>query len=426
MHERIGMRRRMTAAPLLVVIALGVGSMAPTTAVARTRSPDTVLEWNQHATDALIVTGLQGPTVSILHLAMVHGAVYDAVNAITGRREPYLVAPPAERRYSKKAAAAAAAFHVLVSIVPAQEPELRALYEASLEQISGRDRKSGGIAVGEAAAEAMIAERTGDGRFGAPGFPIGDDPGEWRPVLPLFVNDPAAWVADVDPFLVGSASRFRSDGPDELTSRAYADDVNEVQSIGQDTSTSRSADQTDAARFWAEHAPAMWTRIARDLSRDHDLTLAQNARLFAMLYMTGADALITAWDDKRHRGFWRPITAIREAADDQNPATEPDEDWLPLLATPPYPEHPSGHTSFSGSVVATLQDFFGTDRMRFGALSAASGTTRSFNRFSQAIEEIIDARVYSGIHFRNADEQGAKIGRQVARFRDRHFFGKLG
>lgn len=145
-----------------------------------------------------------------------------------------------------------------------------------------------------------------------------------------------------------------------------------------------------------------------------------------MLYMTGADAVITAWNDKRHQGFWRPITAIREAADDQNPATEPDEDWLPLLATPPYPEHPSGHTSFSGSVVATLQDFFGTDRMRFGALSATSGTTRSFNRFSQAIEEIIDARVYSGIHFRNADEQGAKIGRQVARFRDRHFFGKLG
>ena len=140
-----------------------------------------------------------------------------------------------------------------------------------------------------------------------------------------------------------------------------------------------------------------------------------------MLYLTAADALISVWDDKAHWSFWRPITAIREADTDGNPRTEPDDDWLPLIATPPYPEHPSGHTGLSGSIVKTLQQFFGTDKIAWSDTNNA-GLTRSFTRFSQAIDEIVDARVWSGIHFRTADEQGERIGRQVARYREQHYF----
>ena len=236
------------------------------------------------------------------------------------------------------------------------------------------------------------------------------------------MSDPNAWVARVQSFLIDSRSQFRSSGPDPLTSEAYAGDFDEVKSLGSFESAARTDDQTDMALFWAEHAPAMWSRIFRSLATERDLSTADNARLFAMFYLTGADALIACWDDKAYWNFWRPITAIHEAGADGNPDTTKDEDWAPLLPTPPYPDHPSGHSCFSGSVVHTLRDFFGTNEIAFEATSAISGTTRSFRRATQAIKEVLDARVYSGIHFRNADRQGARIGRQVARWREHHYF----
>ena len=160
----------------------------------------------------------------------------------------------------------------------------------------------------------------------------------------------------------------------------------------------------------------------RPFAAADELSIDDNARFFAMAYLTSADAVISCWDDKAHWLFWRPITAIREAASDGNPATGPDASWLPLIATPPYPDHPSGHGCLSGAVVATLQDFFGNDHATFSATSTVSGTTRSFTRFSQAIEEIIDARVYAGLHFRSADDDGARIGAEVARWRHAHAF----
>jgi hypothetical protein len=269
----------------------------------------------------------------------------------------------------------------------------------------------------------MLADRANDGRFGAFSFPVGSQPGEWRPVLPAFANDPFAWVAQVRPFMTLSPSQFRSDGPNPITSAEYAADFAEVKALGRQTGSTRSDDQTDMARFWAEHPPAMWSRIFRQLSAGHGLGVADNARLFAMLYLTGADALISCWDDKAHWLYWRPITAIREADTDGNPATEADSGWLPLIANPPYPEHPSGHACLSSSIVRTLRDFFGTNQAEFSAQSAVSGTVRGFSRFSEAIHEVINARVYSGIHFRIADAQGAVIGKKVANWREKHFFG---
>jgi hypothetical protein len=268
----------------------------------------------------------------------------------------------------------------------------------------------------------MLAAREGDGRFGSFRFPVGFQPGEWRPVLPAFVNDPAAWVAQVKPFLIQEPSQFRSDGPNPITSAEYAAEFAEVKALGSLTGSSRTPDQTDMARFWAEHPPAMWSRIFRQLSAGHELGVADSARFFAMLYLTGADALISCWDDKAHWLYWRPITAIREANTDGNPATEADPAWVPLIANPPYPEHPSGHGCLSSSVVRTLRDFFGTNKAEFSALSATSGTVRRFSRFSEAIREIINARVYSGIHFRIADVQVAVIGKKVAHWRKKHFF----
>ena len=383
---------------------------------------DTVTDWNLNATNALIVAAAQPPQVSVPHLAMVHGAVYDAVNAIDGGHESYLLSShSAQPSDSKRAAVAAAAFRVLAHLVPAQQAALDALYAASLSGIPDGEPKTRGIAVGEQAAAAMIAARTNDGRFGAFRFAIGSGSGVWRPVLPAFVNDPAAWLKDVKPFLIEDPEQFRSKGPLELTSHRYARELDEVKSFGLLTSTERTADQTHAARYWAENPPATWSRVFRTLSAQQGLTLVENARLYAMLYMTAADALIAVWDDKAHWSFWRPITAIREAGSDDNPLTQPQDGWTPLIATPPYPEHPSGHTGLSGSIVKTLQQFFGTDEIGWTDTNNA-GLTRSFSSLSQAIDEIVDARVWSGIHFRTADVQGQRIGRHVASYRQGRYF----
>ncbi len=194
-----------------------------------------------------------------------------------------------------------------------------------------------------------------------------------------------------------------------------------MKSVGSASSTTRTADQTYAARYWAEHPAGTWSRIARTISAARGLSVVENARLFAMLYMTAADALITVWDSKAYWSFWRPITAIREADTDGNPATEADPAWLPLVPTPPYPDEPAGHTALSGSFTVTLREFFGTDSVAWTDTNNA-GMTRSYFRLSDAIEEIVNVRVWSGIHFRTADEHGARTGLQVSTWRQQHFF----
>ncbi|HET9323610.1 MAG TPA: vanadium-dependent haloperoxidase, partial [Gaiellaceae bacterium] len=381
--------------------------------------------WNQNAATALYVTAAQPPNVSVLHMAMVQGAVYDAVNAIDGGHEGYLltsrVATPTD---SKDAAAATAAYKVLLNIVPAQQPALQALYDASLAGIPDGSAKTRGIAVGNAAAAAMIAARTDDGRFGAFRFVNGTMPGEWRPVLPAFGSDPNAWVKDVKPFLIERASQFRSPGPYDLDSRKYAKEVDEVESVGSLNSTTRTADQTQAALYWMENPPRTWNRIVNSISASKGLSLVDNARLFAEVYLTAADAFIAVWDEKAHYSFWRPITAIREANTDGNAWTDPDPNWLPLIANPPYPEHPSGHLGLSGSFGRTLQQFFHTDKLAWTDTNVA-GRTRSFTRVSDAVDEIVGARIWSGIHFRNADEASVRISRKIAKYRAKHYFERI-
>ena len=414
---------------LVLTFALVVGGvMKPSAAPADEEVPpgDVVVEWNAHAQAAIITTAGQGPTVAYLHFAMVQGAVYDAVNAIEGGYQPYLGAPAsADPGDSSPAAAATAAHDVLLGLFPAQQANLDAVYAQSLSTIPDGAAKTGGIEVGAAAAAAMLAARTDDGRFSAFTVIQGDEPGEWRSTA--FVNgvpvvEPAPWVGNVRPFIVSSAPELRTKGPNALTSAAYARDFNEVKRVGSLTSTVRTLDQTDAALFWQANGAGLFNSIFRQLADTQDLDIAEAARMFAMADLAGADGAIGCWNDKYYWNFWRPITAIREADSDGNPRTAADPTWAPLFTTPAFPEHPSGHTCISGAVVETLRNFFGTDKAAFSTFSTFSGTTRSFTRFSQAINEIVDARVWAGIHFRTADVQGQLLGRKVANVVARHYF----
>ena len=428
--------KKISILPLLGALAL-IALASPTV----TRA-DAVTDWNAIASTAIVTTAGQPPPVSALSFAMVQGAVYDAVNAIDGGHQPYLVQPSANPTDSKEAAAATATFRVLVGfpnlpgLFPAQLPTLQPQYDAYIANLPDDPpgSRDAGVAIGETTARAMLIARIDDGRFGPPPNLYPPVPGIWRPTPPNFANDPAPWVGNVRPFLVPSAEMLRTDGPNALTSAAYTEDFNEIKELGSLYSTTRTPDQTDAAIFWQDHAVALWNRIFRTLASSQELDIVESARLFAMENLAAADSQIGGWNDKYYWQSWRPITAIREADTDGNPDTQPDPMWLPLfdpvtsvchpplLVTPPFPEHPSGHTCATSAFVHTLQNFFGTDRIGFSAFSNKSCTTRSFDRFSHALGEVIDARVWAGIHFRTADVQGAVLGRKVVHYMTRHYF----
>jgi len=442
--------RRIVRVTATALVAVAVGGLS---ASARGQpAVNAAIEWNAIASTA---AAGQPPHVVPLSLAMVQSAVYDAVNAIDGGHEPYVVSPPANPSDSKEAAVATAAFRVLVGfrdderdpplpgLFPVQRDSvLQPLYDASLATVPNGDAKTGGIAVGEAAAAAMLTARANDGRGGDFKFVEGFDPGEWRLGPPqgptgIVARDPAPWVGFVKPFLVPDVEMLRSDGPNALTSAAYAEDFNEVKELGSLTSETRTADQTAAAIFWQDSGPLIWNRVYRALATSRELDIVDSARLFAMTNLAAADGSIGCWNDKAHWSSWRPITAIREAASDGNPATEAEPNWLPLfdpsvpvsgppLVTPGFPDHPSGHTCVSGATVHTLRAFFGTDKVPFTAVSnkcsPAPCPLRSFDRFSDALKEIIDARVWGGIHFRTADMQGAVLGKKVVHYMEKHYF----
>ena len=423
-------------------IAVGVlgGLLSPAVA-----HGDAVTQWNVNASNAIFAAGPPAHA-STLSFAMVQGAVYDAVNAIDGGYEAYLAQPAASADASKDAAVATAAYRVLVAVVPPAQTAalatLQAQYDAALAAVPDGPAKAGGIAAGEAAAAAMLAARADDGRNPSTPFPFvfGTTAGVWRVSPPLTGPEPAAWVGNVTPFLVPSAERLRSDGPNALTSAAYAEDFDEVKSLGSLTSTKRTQDQTNAAIFWQWQPLALYGGVMRSLSARYGLSTADNARLFAMVSLAAADGAIGCWNDKYHWNFWRPIDAIRLADTDGNPATAADPGWralfdpatvtTPPVVTPNFPDHPSGHSCVSSAVLNTLRQFFGTDKIAFdivsGRFPGTPAQTRHFDRFSHALKEVIDARVWGGIHFRTADTQGAVIGRKVAHWLRKHHFRPVG
>jgi hypothetical protein len=422
------------SSPRRLLLALTAFAVLSVLAIAAPARADTVTDWDQIAAAALQSPGTATPpgagqgAPSIVHLAMVHAAVYDAVNAIDGGHEPYVSSPAAEPGYSQEAAVAAAARHVLLNgglngaagFAPGRISQIETAYLNTLAGIPPGPARDGGIETGVAAATAMIAARAGDGRFGPFRFAVGTLPGEWRPTAG--VNDPLAWLKDVRPFVLRDPDLFRGRAPHGLGTRAYAADFNEVKAFGSTASGVRSADQTAAAQYWGlTNATGTISSILRSVAIGQGGTLADHARLLARAYTNGGDALIVTWRDKARYGFWRPVTAIHEAASDGNDATEADPGWTSLIAAPPYPDHPSGLTALGCSVVDTMQHFYGRDQATFSG-TTLGGVTRTFTSFSEVCADIEDARVWSGIHFRFADEEAAKIGRRVAHWGNRHAF----
>ncbi|GAA4562840.1 vanadium-dependent haloperoxidase [Planotetraspora kaengkrachanensis] len=385
------------------------------------RADNAVIVWDRNAQTAIWDIAGQQPQVQARSFAMVHGAVYDAVNAIAGTPyQPYLTAPAVKGKASTDAAVATAAFRVLNALFPAQQERLKTQYDESLAAIPDNPAKQRGITVGDQAASAMIAARKNDGAFGSQTWPVGTQPGQWRPTPPTMAND-GAWVGYLKPFLIPSASMFRTSGPPALTSSQYARDFNEVKTIGSVTSTVRTVDQTQAAIWWHDRHLAEW-EIKRQLATTQRLNALQTSRMFAMVDLAEADATIACYNEKAAWTFWRPGTAIQLADTDGNPETVADPTWMPLLVTPPHPDFTSGHTCFTAASMSALRNFFGRDDIPFSGYSADSGTTRHFSSFSQAIDEVINARIWGGIHTRTADIQGAKIGRQVTAYMVGHYF----
>jgi len=275
--------------------------------------------------------------------------------------------------------------------------------------------KRGGIAVGERAAAAMIAGRAGDGAFDpAAAWTVGTAPGQWRPTPPAFAQD-GAWVGDLRPFVISSGDAFRTPGPPALSSAAWARDYNEVKALGSATSTVRTQDQTESAIWWHDRRLTEW-EIKRQLARTQRLSPLGTARMFAMADVANADSLIACFNEKKFWNFWRPVTAIPLGDTDGNPATAADPAWTPLLITPPFPDYTSGHTCSTSAGMYALRRFFGRDNLTFSAYSADSGTTRTFTSFSSAVDEVVGARIWGGVHYRTADERGVDIGYGVARY----------
>jgi hypothetical protein len=412
------LQRRSLRAAVVVLLATAV---APACIWRRPPATSTnpVIAWDINAQSAIQVS--EAAYVTDNSFAMVSAAVYDAVNAINKTPyEPYLVAPPANGSENVDAAVATAAFTVLAWLFPAQKAQLQTKYDQSLRAIPNGAAKDGGTTVGSASAAAMIAARTNDGRYAPTQWVQGDEPGQWRFTPPVGGGD-AAWLGDVKPFAIPSGDHFRMAGPPALTSAEYTADFNEEKAIGAAQSTTRTADQTNAARWWNQ-APLTDWEMKRGLATSQGLNVLDTARLFAMGDVARADGHIACFNEKKYWSFWRPITAIRGAADDGNADTAPDPNWSPLLGvTPPFPDYPSGHTCASVANMVVNQFFFGRDDITISATAPGVGLRR-FTSFSQAGIEVGNARVWGGIHFATASRDGRKLGTDVANYVTANFF----
>lgn len=442
-HRR---RRGAMAATVAAVLAL---SLLPVASVSAVEPTNMVLVWNENAVNVIsgpaAADGLgQGPPLSPLHLAMVQGAVYDAVNAIDGGHEPYLDGLSAPSSASKAAAVAQAAHDVLYGLTSSTQTGVRtriaSMLTTSLGQVPSATApeiaaKAAGILIGAQAAAEMLRVRATDGRtMTGVLWDVSNDVGKWRPVAPLS-NHVAANFANVTPLTMTSPGQFRTEGPPAITSAQYAAEFNEVKALGAQSGSSRTAAQTSLAGFVSANPLPYMNRGLREIAVVQGLTTVQQARLFVMTSFASADALIGCFNDKEYWNAWRPQTAIREAANDGNPATSPDAGWTALFATPGYPDQPSGYNCYTAGVWQSARAFFGTDKMTFplnspgvtanaaaGNPVGVAGSTRTYTRFTDVIRDTINGRILNGFHFRTADVAGAWIGKKAAQWVDKHYF----
>jgi PAP2 superfamily len=387
---------------------------------------DVVRDWN---VQLLRVPSAVGPPQARV-LAIMHVAMHDAINSITGEYQTYRRPAQAPFGASPVAAGAAAAHRVLVTLLPASMiPDYDNALVDSIKDIPEPER-TWGVNVGEDVASRLLAERSHDGFSVVVPYTPGSGPGAWVPTPPAFAPALLPGFGGVVPFALHSGDQFRPDGPPLLTSEEYAVDVNEVQLRGDvngETLGHRSHAESATARFWLGNSIPIFMQIARQISVARGLGLSDNARFFALVSIAGIDAYIAAWDAKYTYNFWRPVTAIRQADFDGNPATIGDPEWLPLGTTPPFPDYVSGHTTYTGAFVHVLERLFGKDPVTFTVINLnvpADEQSRTYQSVGELSDEMIEARILAGIHFRTADRDGDRLGRQVAQFALTHVLGE--
>jgi hypothetical protein len=351
------------------------------------------------------------PPVAARNLALVHVAIYDSVALATGEYRSFRASLRPPVGADPAVAAAIAAHRVLVDLYPCRTDDFDAVLDDTIDHVPEGPAKTRGIELGQAVAEKLLKWRAGDAKVAAKHtYKPGEGAGRWRPTPPARAEPLLPGWGNVPCFAVADLSKFRPPGPPALDSKAYVESFQRVRTLGSATSTERTKEQTEIARFWADGEgtvtpPGHWNRIAQSVATAKKLKLTETARLFALLNVAMADAAIVCWDCKYRFDFWRPVTAVREV----------DADWTPLLPTPPFPAYTSGHSSFSGSAASALASFFGTDKVRFSSSSdGLPGVTRSFESFSAAAEEAGMSRIYGGIHWSFDNTDGLACGREIA------------
>lgn len=397
-------------------LAAGVCAAALVAIPGRAEAQNAAFEWNQIAAQ-LIVVGSQSPVQQTRLMAIVHVAMHDAVSGITGGFEQYIPAAPGPAAVSPQAAAIGAAHRALQGAVgPSMFLETSFMQSLAAHGLSSTDPS---VAFGAAVADGILARRQHDGASSAAYAFIPENAGDLRVWVPLGtqVSLLPGW-GQVAPFVLRSASQFRPDPPPALDSEQYTRDYNEVQLVGAVGSAVRTANQSQIAQFWRASPTALWNPLLRRalISRGDDL--ASSARVMALFYLAGSDASVACWEAKYVYNFWRPQAAIARGHEDGNDETAGDPAWRPMITTPPHPDYISGHTANSGSMAFVLQSIFGDNPgyVIEATSTTAPGLVRRWQTFSEGVDEVIDARVYSGIHFRTADVVGARLGRQVAQF----------
>ena len=404
--------------------ALGVLDSSRTQDAETSSQQRAVADWSLIAQNTIVAVGKRFPGEAAVYMGIVHATIYDVVVAIEGGYRPYAITPTVPPNTSVEAAVATAAHRVLVGRFHDQQASLDDLYDAYLDGISDGEAKTNGILVGEEVGVGMLLLRANDGLdSNVPYVQRPPGPGVYEPTAPA--PPLGTRMPGVQPLALEYASQFRPHGPPALRSGEYTQDFKEVKYLGRIDSRVRSAEQTAAALFWTDHDIPQWNRNLLRLAAARGLTAIETARMLGMTHVAGGDAMIGCFDAKYHYLSWRPLHAIQRADSDRNPQTAPDPTWQPLLPTPNHPEYPSAHACHTTAIAEALESFFGPGRLRFSLDSLVTGETRSYKRFREVVEEVNNARVWAGFHFRYSQEDGSRIGRKVARFVGRNFFQPL-
>jgi hypothetical protein len=412
------------ALALTLLMTLTLGSRPPVARAVPPSATEAIISWNVVAQRAAIKVAGQAQTQSMISIGFAQAAVYDAVVAIMGGYQPYVTSIAPRPGASAPAAVAAAAYDVLLHYFPAQAAALEADYTAALAAIPEGAAKDEGVAVGRAAAAGLIAKRAGDGLNADIGFTMpAPAPGVWQ--LPAGVSPQTPWVSQLRPFTFDRPNQFRPAPPPDLAGDDWAEQYAEVQAMGRSDSSSRTAAQTEIARFWSTNAVAQYNLAFKELAEGRGMDTVETARLFAMGNLVGADALIACFDAKYHYLFWRPQFAIPQGESDGNATTAGDTGWKPLLATPNHPEYPAAHGCLTAAEAEVFAAALGTNRIEIDLTSSVTGLAQPTRHYARAIEltqEIVDARVWGGVHYRGSVEAGLVVGRKVAHWPLKRFF----